>query len=400
MADVAENRVAVYIDFDNIVISRYNQLHGRGAFQSDRVRDLVVDDPRAAPAVVERADAATVDIGALLDFASSFGTIVISRAYADWSQPVNAGYRRQLIDRAIDLTQMFPLSATKNGADIRLAIDVVEDMFRLGDVTHVVLVAGDSDYVALAQRVKRLGRFFVAIGVAGATSRSLPAACNDFSLYDDLPGIGADEEQDVLEPDGAEPGTVAETGTVAEPHPVAETGTVAEPHPVAEPGPVAEPHPVAEPVEAPTHHEAKTGTVAEPGPVAEPVEAAGKRTARGRASRKAGPPSDAAPRRSVPEVLPPEEEPAAAGEPAVKMSPRAATRLLRRALELAHDKAGGDEWLDASVIKQQIKRLDPSFHEKSLGYASFGDFVKSRNNLAEVEKAANGQRVRARPVED
>ena len=131
MAEVGDNRVAVYIDFDNIVISLYNQLYGRGAFQSDRVRNVVIDSPSADPDVVERIIGATVDIGAILDYASSFGTVVISRAYADWSQPVNAGYRRQLIDRAIDLTQMFPLSATKNGADIRLAIDVVEDMFRL-----------------------------------------------------------------------------------------------------------------------------------------------------------------------------------------------------------------------------------------------------------------------------
>ncbi|MDQ1384574.1 MAG: hypothetical protein QOG65_1953, partial [Actinomycetota bacterium] len=205
MADDTDNRVAVYIDFDNIVISRYNQLHGRGAFQFDRVRNIVVSDPSVDPDVARRIREATVDIGAILDYASSFGPIVISRAYADWSQPVNAGYRKQLVDRAIDLTQMFPLSATKNGADIRLAIDVVEDMFRLGDVTHVVLVAGDSDYVALAQRVKRLGRYIVAVGVAGATSRSLPAACNDFSLYDDLPGIGAeDAESDAAAGDSPE----------------------------------------------------------------------------------------------------------------------------------------------------------------------------------------------------
>ena len=114
MRDDADHRVAVYIDFDNVVISRYNQLHGRGAFQSDRVRDVVEGDPAADATVVQRARAATVDIGAILDYASSFGTIVVSRAYADWSQPVNAGYRRQLIDRAVDLTQLFPLSATKN----------------------------------------------------------------------------------------------------------------------------------------------------------------------------------------------------------------------------------------------------------------------------------------------
>lgn len=336
MADVADTRVAVYIDFDNIVISRYNQLYGRGAFQADRVRQVVTTDAAAEPAVVERIAAATVDIGAILDYASSFGSIVISRAYADWSQPINAGYRRQLIDRAIDLTQMFPLSATKNGADIRLAIDVVEDMFRLGDVTHVVLVAGDSDYVALAQRVKRLGRFIVAVGVAGATSKSLPAACNDFSLYDDLPGIGEDAESDHVEPAQPAPALAVAAGVAKEK--------------------------ATEKKKAPARR-----TAAKEQPVAIEADSPGG------------------------------ADEAGASEPAVKLSPRAATTLLRRALELGHDKSGDDEWLNASVVKQQIKRLDPSFHEKTLGYSSFSDFLKSRSNFAELEKASNGQKVRLRP---
>ena len=33
-------RVAVYLDFDNIVISRYDQVHGRNSFQKDRSRGL------------------------------------------------------------------------------------------------------------------------------------------------------------------------------------------------------------------------------------------------------------------------------------------------------------------------------------------------------------------------
>ncbi|MDQ1608700.1 MAG: hypothetical protein QOE16_1432, partial [Microbacteriaceae bacterium] len=87
---------------------------------------------------------------------------------------------------------------------------------------------------------------------------------------------------------------------------------------------------------------------------------------------------------------------AVAGEQAAKMSPRAATKLLRRALELGHDK-NDEEWLHTSAVKQQIKRMDPSFHEKSLGYDSFSDFVKSRSNFAEFDKASNGQKVRLRP---
>ena len=130
-------------------------------------------DRAADPEIAEKLRRATVDVGAVIDFASSFGTLVLTRAYADWSAPVNADYRGQLVSRAVDLVQLFPAAAyAKNGADIRLAVDAVEDMFRLPDLTHVVIVAGDSDYIALAQRCRRLGRYVVGVGVAGSTSRA------------------------------------------------------------------------------------------------------------------------------------------------------------------------------------------------------------------------------------
>ena len=166
MADIRDNRVAVYIDFDNIVISRYDEVHGKGRFTRDRVREYGRDghDEQVAARLKE----AAVDLGAMIDYASSFGTLVLTRAYADWSQPVNAEYRGQLVGRAIDLVQLFPAAAYgKNGADIRLAVDAVEDMFRLPELTHIVIVAGDSDFIALAQRAKRLGKYVVAVGVAG-----------------------------------------------------------------------------------------------------------------------------------------------------------------------------------------------------------------------------------------
>src|SRR5689334_23917419 len=198
MNDPGGARVAVYIDFDNIVISRYDQVHGRGQFQRDKVRAFTASDKSAGAELAEKVTRATVDVGAIIDFASSFGTLVLTRAYADWSAQVNAGYRGQLVSRAVDLVQLFPAAAYgKNGADIRLAVDAVEDMFRLPDLTHVVIVAGDSDYIALAQRCKRLGRYVVGIGVAGSSSRSLAAACDDFVIYDALPGVP------VFEPDAA-----------------------------------------------------------------------------------------------------------------------------------------------------------------------------------------------------
>jgi uncharacterized protein (TIGR00288 family) len=182
------DRVAVYIDFDNVVISRYDDVHGNQAWRKDDPR-LHTLAPRSADPVDVRLAAARVDVGAIMDYAASFGTVSLSRAYADWSVPVNASYRDELIERSLHLVQLFTASGVKNGADIRLAVDAVEDLMRHPEITHVVLVAGDSDFVPLAQSCKQLGRYVVGIGVRGSTSKALVSACNEFIDYAHLPGV-------------------------------------------------------------------------------------------------------------------------------------------------------------------------------------------------------------------
>jgi hypothetical protein len=289
MTDPGTGRVAVYLDFDNIVISRYDQVHGRSSFQKDKAKGLDKHSDRMARA--------TVDVGAIIDFASSFGTLVLTRAYADWSAEVNTGYREQLVGRAVDLVQLFPAAAYgKNGADIRLAVDAVEDMFRLPDLTHVVIAAGDSDYIPLAQRCKRLGRYVVGVGVAGSSSRMLAAACDEFVTYDTLPGVPA-----------------------------------------------------------------------EPAPAK--VAAAKRRASRTTDAETEEPP-------------PPDPQPAA-------------TDLLTRALRIGLEK-DDVEWLHNSVVKAQMKRMDPSFSERSLGFKSFSDFLRSRSDLVELDESSTTRMVRLR----
>jgi len=297
MTEPVSARVAVYLDFDNIVISRYDQMSGRGTFQRDRAKGF---DRQS-----ERWTRARVDVGAILDFASSFGTLVLTRAYADWSADINAGYRGQLVARAVDLVQLFPAAAYgKNAADIRLAVDAVEDMFRLPDLTHVVIVAGDSDYIPLAQRCKRLGRYVVGIGVAGSSSRSLAAACDEFVVYDALPGV-----------------------------------------------------PKAEP-EAP----------AAEAPATSP-------------KRKTPPSKEAEP-----------PEPDDTESPDLQA---AATAVLTRALQIGLEK-DDVEWLHNSEVKAQMKRMDPSFSEKSLGFKSFSDFLRSRSDVVDLDETSTTRLVRLR----
>jgi len=259
---------------------------------------------------------------------------VLTRAYADWSSPVNAEYRSQLVARAVDLVQLFPAAAyAKNGADIRLAVDAVEDMFRLPDLTHVVIVAGDSDYVPLAQRCKRLGRYVIGVGVAGSTAKSLAAACDEFESYDSLPGV------------------VRPTRTVTAPAATAPAAT------------------------ASADKDSKTAKAA-------------KETTQ--APEKPEPKRATKPRRAQSAKT---EETKAEESPDEQTE---ATQLLERALRLGHDKADADEWLHASAVKTQMRRMDPSFSEKALGYRSFNDFLRSRDDIAELEETGHERLVRLR----
>ncbi|MGA7149655.1 MAG: OST-HTH/LOTUS domain-containing protein, partial [Microbacterium sp.] len=95
------------------------------------------------------------------------------------------------------------------------------------------------------------------------------------------------------------------------------------------------------------------------------------------------------------EGAPDEPEPLAAEEP-VEDPQDTATRLLERALRLGHDKNDDSEWLHSSAVKTHMRRMDPSFSEKALGYRSFNDFVKARESIAELEESGHERLVRLR----
>jgi uncharacterized LabA/DUF88 family protein len=410
MPDLQNPRVAVYLDFDNIVMSWYDRVHGRNSYSRDRQR--IAETPND-PEIAERLSAATIDVGAIIDFAASFGTLVLTRAYADWSAPVNAIYRSQLVARAVDLVQLFPAAAyAKNGADIRLAVDAVEDMFRLPDLTHVVIVAGDSDYVPLAQRCKRLGRYVVGVGVAGSTAKSLAAACDEFEAYDSLPGVPRVVREPAKAVKASPEKTADKAADKAAEKAPSKSGSSSRATKAKEAAPSAAAAGTgsrsggrrgaakaaaqtddtattddAAPADAVTTDAVKTdaATIAD-----EPTEVAASAAPAKRVNRRAS-------SKSVAAAAPPEpSEPSEPVEEPVEDPQDVATRLLERALRLGHDKNDDSEWLHSSAVKTHMRRMDPSFSEKALGYRSFNDFVKARESIAELEESGHERLVRLR----
>lgn len=333
------SRIGVYIDFDNIVISRYNLVHGKGTFQKHKVRETA-----HLSETVLRSVEATVDIEAILDFAASLGTVAITRAYADWSAPFNARYRDPLVSRAVDLTQLFSTTTLhKNTADIRMAVDVVEDLFRIEDLTHVVIVSGDSDFVPLAQRVRRLGRRAVGIGMAGATSAALAGACDVYVDYDALPGTT----------------------------------------------PPAQLPDVASPV---VHVAAAPQTTSQAAPQVSTVQAAQApaklKSAQAKATQATAKKTPAQAKKSTqPKAI----------KPAGNTPKKRPTTLLVQALRIEHARDDA-EWLSAGPVKNRMLQIDPAFDEKPLGFASFTAFLTSRSTVVELDSSHPQRRMRLRPA--
>ncbi len=175
--DVA--KVAIYWDFENLHATLANQLSGDSTYKNSR----------------NTSQAPIVKLDPILDYAASFGDIIINRAYGNWQWFEQ--YRHALMAGGVDLIQMFPRGQNmKNSADIRLAIDSLTDVYTHPHLSHIVIVSSDSDFISLAQRIKQAGRFVAGIGLDGATNRFWPLACSEFKFYQNLlPKLDQDDKK-------------------------------------------------------------------------------------------------------------------------------------------------------------------------------------------------------------
>jgi hypothetical protein len=168
---LAAPSVALYWDFENLHAALVEDRFGEGAYAKPDTR-FKVQEP-------------LVDVQAVVDLAARLGTLAINRAYGNWQYL--GRYRDALLHGAVDLVQMFPPGgAAKNGADIRLCLDAVEDVARFDHVATVVVVGGDSDFMPLAHKLKAAGRTLVGVGARAHTNRHWARSCHAFHYYDTL----------------------------------------------------------------------------------------------------------------------------------------------------------------------------------------------------------------------
>lgn len=154
-----EERIALFLDYENLALGARDHLGGD--FELKPITD----------ALAER------------------GRVVVRRAYADWSY---FDEDRRMLTRAqvelIEMTQRMGASR-KNAADIKMAVDAIEMAFSRDYISTFVICTGDSDFTPLVLKLRELDKRVIGFGVRDSTSKMLPPACDEFLYYDNLEGV-------------------------------------------------------------------------------------------------------------------------------------------------------------------------------------------------------------------
>ncbi len=163
MNDQKEAKLAIYWDFDNIHISVKN-------LDKKKQKIRYKQEPKV------------LDITSIMQFVASYGDVSVNKAYADWTSFVN--YKESFLDYSVDLIQLFPRgSHSKNGADIRMSLDILDDLNDFPHLTHFCIVGGDSDYIAVAQKIRQHGKYIIGIGAESTSNSYFVKGCNEFKFY-------------------------------------------------------------------------------------------------------------------------------------------------------------------------------------------------------------------------
>src|SRR5438477_8240225 len=148
-------KIAVFIDFDNIEIGVKSTLH----------REF--------------------DVAAVLDALKERGEIVTKFAYANWGRQEFA--TRALSEHAVQMVQRDPSPrGDKNGADINLALDALEMAFTHDHINAFAIVSGDSDFIALVNKLKQYDKRVYVVGGRAFTSTILQRNCHEFIAYESV----------------------------------------------------------------------------------------------------------------------------------------------------------------------------------------------------------------------
>ena len=145
---------------------------------------------------------------AVLKEVTRFGEPALRRVYGDWSAERLRPWAEQTRSLGLVAHQETANTKGKNASDIGLVIDAM-DILHTGRFDGFVLVSSDSDFTALANRIREQGLDVIGIGEAKAPE-SLRNVCNRFVLIENIAEepekeTGAEKPQGKMKPIEAVP---------------------------------------------------------------------------------------------------------------------------------------------------------------------------------------------------
>ena len=117
---------------------------------------------------------------------TALGEPALRRVYGDWSSGRLNTWSKVVRDLGLVAHQESANTVGKNASDIGLVIDAM-DILHTGRFDGFVLVSSDSDFTALANRVREQGMDVIGIG-EGKAPESLRNVCNRFILIENIVG--------------------------------------------------------------------------------------------------------------------------------------------------------------------------------------------------------------------
>ncbi len=134
---------------------------------------------------VRDAKYAQFDIGLVLEKLLIKGTIIVKKAYCDWSRYKD--FKTSMHEAAFELIDVPHVRQSgKNSADIRMVVDALDLCYTKPHVRTFVVVSGDSDFSPLVSKLRENNKVVIGVGVKNSSSDLLVANCDEFIYYDDL----------------------------------------------------------------------------------------------------------------------------------------------------------------------------------------------------------------------
>ncbi len=115
---------------------------------------------------------------------AKFGELALRRVYGDWSSGKLRAWTETVREHGLVAHQETANTKGKNASDIGLVIDAM-DILHAGRFDGFVLVSSDSDFTALANRIREQGLDVIGIGER-KTPESLRTVCNRFVFIENI----------------------------------------------------------------------------------------------------------------------------------------------------------------------------------------------------------------------